>query len=171
MRIAHFTYNTTGGAGKAAVQLHNLFLKNGFESALINTQTHQPEAHLYTVPALSDRIRNLINKCRYYTYRLYVRVRYPKKKNYAFSYNNNYRGLSFKEIKQAIPFKPDIIFLHWIADFILPEHIVAAADHYQCHIIWRYNDWAPLTGGCHYICGCENYKDSCGHCPAIGSKK
>ena len=170
MKIIHFTYNTTGGAGKVALQLHKLFLKNEIESALINTQTNSHDEYIYTIPALERPFRKLIIKIRYYLFRIYARLRYKRKKSFGFNYNYNYRGLTFEEIKKALPFTPDIIFLHWISDFILPEHIKALNEYYQCPIIWRYNDLAPATGGCHYPGTCENYKTACGNCPAISSK-
>ncbi|HEY5967344.1 MAG TPA: glycosyltransferase [Chitinophagaceae bacterium] len=171
MKIAHFTYNTTGGAGKVALQLHKLFLRNEIESALINTQTNFHGEYIYTIPPLERPFRKLVVKIRYYLFRIYARLRYKRKKSFAFYYNYNYRNLTFEEIKQALPFTPDIIFLHWISDFILPEHIKALYAYYKCPIIWRYNDLAPATGGCHYPGTCENYKTACGNCPAISSKK
>jgi len=171
MKIIHFTYNTTGGAGKVALHLHNLFLKNEIESALINTQTNSHDEYIYTIPALENPFRNLVVTIRYYLFRIYARLRYKRKKSFAFYYNYNYRNLTFEEIKKALPFTPDIIFLHWISDFILPDHIKALYEYYQCPIIWRYNDLAPATGGCHYPGTCENYKTACGKCPAISSKK
>jgi len=145
MKIIHFTYNTTGGAGKVALKLHKLFLMNEIESALINTQRDSNSEYIYTIPVLERPFRKLVIKIRYYLSRIYARLRYKRKKSFAFYYNYNYRGLTFEEIKQSLPFSPDIIFLHWISDFILPEHIKALNEYYQCPIIWRYNDLAPAT--------------------------
>ena len=109
MKIIHFTYNTTGGAGKVALHLHNLFLKNEIESALINTQTNSHVEYIYTIPALERPFRKLVVTIRYYLFRIYARLRYKRKKSFAFYYNYNYRNLSFEEIKNAFPFTPDII--------------------------------------------------------------
>jgi len=92
MKIIHFTYNTTGGAGKVALQLHKLFLKNKIESALINTQTNSHDEYIYTIPALERPFRKLIVKIRYYLSRTYARLRYKRKKSFGFNYNYNYRG-------------------------------------------------------------------------------
>ncbi len=169
MRIIHFTYNTTGGAGKVAVQLHRLFLANGIESALINTETQNPSQAIYVIPQLSTPLRKFMNVIRYYSFRLYAKMRYKKQKSFAFNYNYNYRKLKFEEIRRSMPFSPDIIILHWIADFIMPEHIQELYAHFKCPIIWRYNDLAPITGGCHYPGNCNRYLTACGYCPAIGS--
>ena len=170
MRVIHFTYNTSGGAGKVANQLHVLLKKNGYESAIINTEVPDAKAGLYTIPALNRIYRRIIIFFRYWIFRIYIRLKYKKRPHYNFTFNYNYRNLSVKEIIESIPFKPDLIFLHWISDFILPEHIEPLQKHYNCPVIWRYNDLAPATGGCHYTVGCERYKTGCGECPALGSR-
>lgn len=171
MHILHFTYNTSGGAGKVAKQLHELLRKHGYDSTLINTRENDPGAGILTIPSLDSPARRMLNSIRYWLFRLRVRLSYPKKPAYSFHFNYNYFRLSSRELINAIPVKPDIIILHWIADFILPHHIKALQDHFKCPIIWRYNDLAPVTGGCHYPGNCDRYKTGCGHCPALGSEK
>ena len=129
MRILHFTYNTSGGAGKVAKRFHQLLRKHGFESALVNTEENNSKEGIYSIPSLDQAPRKLINQLRYYSFRLSIRLRYPKKYIYHFNYNYNYRGLTSSEIIKALPFKPDIIMLHWISDFILPQHIEDLQKH------------------------------------------
>jgi glycosyltransferase involved in cell wall biosynthesis len=171
MKILHFTYNTSGGAGKVARQLHMLFRKHGLDSALINTIEENTINEIYTIPATKNPARKLLNRSRYWLFRLRIRLAYPKKKVYSFHFNYNDKGITNEELFDAIPFKPDIIILHWIADFILPVHIRALYQHFNCPIIWRYNDLAPVTGGCHYPGDCERYKSRCGCCPALDSSR
>ena len=171
MKILHFTYNTSGGAGKVARQLHILFRKHGLDSALINTSEENAANGIYTIPALKNPLRQLLNKTRYWIFRLRVRLTYPKKEVYSFHFNYNDKGITNEELINAIPFKPDFIILHWIADFILPSHIHALYHRFNCAIIWRYNDLAPVTGGCHYPGDCERYKIGCGFCPALDSSR
>lgn len=170
MKIIHFTYSITGGAGIVVNKFHHLLKKNGFESAIVNSQDHAPEQGVYIVKALQSGSRKFINNIRYWSFRLFVRLRYKKSRRHNFNYNFNYKGLTAKEIIASMPFTPGIIFLHWVADFITPDLLQQLYAHYKCPIIWRYNDLAPATGGCHYTVGCENYKTGCGFCPALGSR-
>lgn len=169
MKILHFTYTINGGAGKVVHKFQNLLLKNGFESAIINVEVELPAENVLLIKALNSPIRALLNKVRYWSFRLFVRLRYKKSRRHNFTYNFNYRNLKLKEIAETVPFQPDIIFLHWISDFLDPELIMAIQKNYNCPIIWRYNDLAPVTGGCHYLAGCDHYLTGCGNCPALGS--
>ena len=169
MKIIHLTYTTKGGAGIVVNKFHQLLKKNGYDSAIINVQVNQPEEQVFFIHTLKRPFRKILNSIRYGSFRFFVRLRYKKSRKHHFSYNYNYRGITFKEIKESLPFSPDIIFLHWIADFISPKLIKQLQEYYQCPIIWRYNDLAPVTGGCHYMAGCEKYKTGCGYCPALGS--
>lgn len=41
-------------------------------------------------------------------------------------------------------------------------------NHYKCPIFIYAVDMAPMTGGCFYFNKCNNFSDSCRHCPALG---
>lgn len=63
---------------------------------------------------------------------------------------------------------PDIVNLHWVTDgFLKIEHLKKIRQP----IVWSLHDMWPFTGGCHYDLGCGKYLQSCGACPALGSKK
>jgi len=66
--------------------------------------------------------------------------------------------------------KPDIINLHWIADFVDYQHFFGECVS-GTPIVWRLSDLNPFTGGCHYDKGCEKYKGKCGACPQLGSER
>ena len=152
-----------------ALKFQQLLQKHGFESAIINVQVDDPAKQVHKIKALDRTARKLLNAARYWMFRLYVRTRYKKSKLHNFTYNSNSWNLTPEEIINTVPFKPDIIFLHWIADFLTPELLEELYRQYQCPIIWRYNDLAPVTGGCHYLAGCDHYQTGCGKCPALGS--
>lgn len=62
----------------------------------------------------------------------------------------------------------DIIHLHWInGGFINIKYL----SKIQKPLIWTMRDMWPMTGGCHYSMGCENYTSGCGRCPQLGSAR
>jgi glycosyltransferase involved in cell wall biosynthesis len=63
---------------------------------------------------------------------------------------------------------PDLIHLHWIAEGFLR---IETLRKFQKPIIWTLHDMWAFTGGCHYDNSCGRYKDSCGRCPQLNSKK
>jgi glycosyltransferase involved in cell wall biosynthesis len=63
----------------------------------------------------------------------------------------------------------DVINLHWIAQFMGCESLSRLFVR-RCIFVWTLHDMNPFTGGCHYDCGCDRYKERCGACPQLASK-
>lgn len=64
--------------------------------------------------------------------------------------------------------KPDIINLHWVCNGYLR---IETLPKFQKPLVWTLHDMWPFTGGCVYTQECENYKNSCGSCPQLGSDR
>lgn len=63
--------------------------------------------------------------------------------------------------------QPDIIHLHWIADnFISPNSLKKIAK-LHVPVVWTLHDTWPFTGGCHYFGECQQWRDTCTHCPVL----
>lgn len=60
----------------------------------------------------------------------------------------------------------DIIHLHWPTWGITPNALAVWLDAGRT-IFWTLHDCWPLTGGCHYPAGCEQYKTGCMKCPQL----
>ncbi len=64
-------------------------------------------------------------------------------------------------------FNPDLVHLHWINRGFLS---VRDLRRWGRPVVWTLHDFWPFTGGCHYPAqGCERYRNTCGHCPALAS--
>jgi glycosyltransferase involved in cell wall biosynthesis len=70
--------------------------------------------------------------------------------------------------RQVARLAPDLINLHWITDNHLSIETIAK---FKQPVVWTLHDMWPFTGGCHYNQNCNNYINSCGACPQLGSKK
>jgi glycosyltransferase involved in cell wall biosynthesis len=62
----------------------------------------------------------------------------------------------------------DLIHLHWIADGFLK---IETLSKFRKPIVWTLHDMWAFTGGCHYDEGCERYRNECGNCPQLNSKR
>ncbi|QDU95567.1 glycosyltransferase [Lignipirellula cremea] len=72
--------------------------------------------------------------------------------------------------KTPTPWKPEIVgeivHLHWISRVIdYPSFFASLPD--DLPIVWTLHDMNPLTGGCHYSAGCDQYRSGCGNCPQL----
>jgi glycosyltransferase involved in cell wall biosynthesis len=63
---------------------------------------------------------------------------------------------------------PDLIHLHWIASDFLPFWKLRRLG---VPLIWTLHDMWAFTGGCHYTGSCDAYRDCCGSCPQLGSRR
>jgi len=63
---------------------------------------------------------------------------------------------------------PDLIHLHWIAGGFLR---IETLHKFQKPVIWTLHDMWAFTGGCHYDYGCGRYRNECGICPQLSSKR
>ena len=65
-------------------------------------------------------------------------------------------------------FRPDIIHLHWVNHGMLSVRNIAALKR---PVVWTLHDSWAFTGGCHSPQGCTRYRQQCGACPELRSRK
>lgn len=165
MKIIHLTFTNEGGAGIAASRFNELLLRSGHQSIMIVRHKIEEDEGI-----IKFRIRKGF---------FFKKFRVPKIKSKKYKLDPRYCFFNIREdfhfktkkfIKQ-LPFVPDIIFVHWISGFANSKNLYELQQITGAPIIWRFNDMSAFTGGCHYSNGCTNYQTTCGHCPALYSKK
>ncbi len=85
--------------------------------------------------------------------------------------DTNLELFSMAELVEPTPFDwqqhpADILQLHWVSFFIdYPSFFNSLPK--QTPVVWTLHDMNPLTGGCHYHAGCQQFRSGCGHCPQL----
>tara|TARA_Y100000816_G_C26105202_1_gene586996 strand:+ start:2851 stop:4083 length:1233 start_codon:yes stop_codon:yes gene_type:complete len=159
MKILHLSTNDFGGAGSAALRIHNACLKNNLESLLI---VKNKTTRLNNV--FSSNSKNIISKIKLFLNRVIIRIFY-KYDYFMYSlFESDFQNVD--EILTRTNFKPDHIILHWTSGFINLDEIIALKKKYGCNVYQYLMDLSPITGGCHYANGCENFSSGCFNCPA-----
>lgn len=74
-----------------------------------------------------------------------------------------------KILKKCGGFIPDVISIHWVARFVSSKTIKDLYEKTKAHIVITFVDEAPLSGGCHYHCDCNQYLYECERCPVLKS--
>lgn len=162
-KIIHFNAYDIGGAAKAVFRFHESLLANGFESWVIVLKQRQVGAKNVIAIKLS-----FFEKLIFYYSESRRRLIYDyTKKEYNFFAANERHGLPASILLKRLPFKPDIIFIHWISGFLTAKTIYQLSKNTGALMLWRFNDLNAFTGGCHYANGCLNYQKACGNCPAL----
>jgi len=167
-----------GGAGITANELNSILNENNYNSIHIVKRTE-----------LSIFPKKLIVLEKFYNYKKYSikwMIKKIKKKiediffdnkkiqtNFRYQYYfTKKRGLfSSKQILNVLPFKPDVIIVYWISDFISYKTLSRLQKKTNAMVLIRMADNSPITGGCHYPWECEGYTRLCENCPAIIEKR
>jgi glycosyltransferase involved in cell wall biosynthesis len=153
MKITHYSFSRTGGAGRVAEALslsqRLAGLESSFEylleSGLRNEPLRQPGLTLAAsvdeflvknpdVPSLFSMARSAMA---------------PEK-------------LDFENISR----RHEIAHLHWIEGYLT----YASIEKYLSlggKAVWTLHDMAPFTGGCHFSLGCQGFAANCENCPQV----
>ncbi len=160
MRVVHVSYSVGGGAGRAALRLHQSLEKLGADSHIFafDQAVSIPRSD-HDVPGAVDKflahymknIDKLPNK---------LRGQRP-----ASSWSNNWAP-NFT-VQHVMELNPDIVNLHFIGAGTFP---IRDFPRLNCPIVWTLHDMAAFTGGCHYSGGCERFREKCGFCPVLTSE-
>lgn len=162
MRILHLTTQDNGGAGKAALRLHEALLLQGVDSHMLLQSKSTKLAsthHIASTPLqkLSCLLRRIYSRL--------PLLPYTNREKDIFSTTLFCKNrLLIRRIKEL---NPDIIHLHWVnSGFLNLQELTA----FKKPIIWSLHDTNAYTGGCHVTHHqCTKFKTHCQKCPMLKS--
>lgn len=163
MKILHLTTQDNGGAGRAAVRLHQALLEQGINSQMIvqNKTTDYPTIHAMA----QTRVQKFLIPFRQ-ALDQFPTMFYKHKNKDIFS--STFFPSNKKLLKKIKEIDPDIIHLHWINSGFIN---IFDLTKFNKPILWSLHDTNTYTGGCHCVeKGCEKYKYFCYSCPLLKSK-
>ena len=161
----HVSHGAGGGAGRAGRRAHLATRAAGLLSAFavaegdplapddILLRPRAPEApgEAALAKALHDRVQwGVVQSARNAATNTLFSIAHP--------------ALALED--QALFAAADVIHLHWTSWTVAPatlRHWLTAARR----VVWTLHDLWPMTGGCHYPAGCEQYRTACLQCPQL----
>ncbi|MDO7253872.1 glycosyltransferase [Helicobacter cappadocius] len=159
MKILHLVSQDSGGAGRAALRVHQALLDKNIESIMLVQQktTDKPKV----TRLAKTNFQKIIEKIRPLLPSLFL---LPYTHNDIFSPNAPSNRHLLKTIASL---RPDLIHLHWINNGFLN---IADLAKLNIPMLWSLHDANPYTGGCHVIPNhCEKFKTHCQKCPLLHS--
>ena len=147
LKIRHYSFSTSGGAGRVAQQLNSLQMSEGIDSRLFTTtdgdirNVYSKHPILFT-KAIADfyLVRNDLT-------------------NPLFSLLRN--GTSI-EVSDNSKNARVVNHFHWT-----PGAIECESSFKNSPLVWTLHDMWPFTGGCHHSMSCEGFFNSCNGCPQV----
>lgn len=161
------TSDTGGGAPRAAYRIHQGVRKLGIDSRMFVKNKGTKDANVRALDEFVphnplyqafDWTRNKVkNKIQHFRWN-----RYPEREQYFMS---DLRGTALHGALQKLDY--DVLHLHWINQRFIPLKDLPKDKP----IVWTIHDSWSFCGVCHYFLGCVEYKDHCGSCPFLHSRK
>jgi SAM-dependent methyltransferase len=170
-QIAQFCMQDFGGAGTAALRLHEGLVAEGAnntfyvqnigkwrEKTALLSQAHPPaKIEKFISPewqAFEANNREIL-------------IKYPNRPPGSEMFSIPWAATKLESMPGLE--KADIINLHWISGTLsVVDNIEFLKDK---KIVWTLHDMNPFTGGCHYAGECRGYENYCGNCPQLGSNR
>jgi len=157
MKIGIFnTFDSKGGAARAAYRLHQGLLKSGNQSTMF-VQKKQFDDKSIVAPSSKSKIlwSTIVPTIDSLPLKFY-----PKRKG---TFSTGW--LSSLDINKYAT-DLDIVNLHWVAGGFQSINTIA---HVKKPLILTLHDSWAFTGGCHVPFDCNKFIDNCGQCPQLGS--
>ncbi|MDR3268598.1 MAG: glycosyltransferase [Tannerella sp.] len=170
MNILHITSTDLRGAGSAAVAYNALLNANGHHSRLVVVfKTKNDPTILSFISPVNKSLRLFLDKAILCFHKIQTFAKVGKTHPDYYFYNLDERKSNFsaEAILKKIDYNPDVIFIHWVSNFINTATINKLHQLTQAKMFWVMVDNAPITGGCHYPWTCKGYETDCSNCPAL----
>lgn len=156
------TYDTKGGAARAANRLHKSLITQNVDSQMLVQSKSSDDFTVITTS--STKAQKNLNKLRPFLDHIPVKF-YKERTKTLFSP----AWLGFSNIVDLInEIDPDIVHLNWINEGMIR---IEDLERIKAPIVWSLHDMWAFTGGCHYDEGCGGYEKECGNCKVLGSNK
>ncbi len=150
LRIAMFSTIVTGGAGYAALRVHDaLRYLQGARSTLYVGRAERSKHDGV------ERLKDAREGCQ------------PPRGKGLTIFSIDPPGVPNMQLERIIA-EADIFNLHWYARFLSLRNI-AQLSRSGKPVVLTVRDMNPLTGGCHFFHGCENWKRDCLPCPQFAA--
>jgi len=163
--VAHFSYASSGGAARAARRASLACEAVGLNSVHVfvaGDSKHDGDVCLSPEAVRGDNRASTLDHALERLQWDFIPKRRTNLSNTLLS--TAYPGVDV--VHHPVFAAADVIHLHWPTWGITPSALAAWLDAGRT-IFWTLHDCWPLTGGCHYPAGCEQYKTSCMKCPQL----
>jgi glycosyltransferase involved in cell wall biosynthesis len=171
-KILHISSPGYKSAGKLAFDIHEAFMRYGCESFMVckdnNYGFKNSFSYYGSIFHYYEKYKN--------RFLVYLKKLWGKKPDQDSKYGYHYTDhdtmqFQYRNILKKTPFKPDIIILYALHEFINAKTIKRLEEESKAKIFWLFYDMGPMTGGCHYSWNCESYAKMCGTCPWLFSQE
>lgn len=170
MKLSLLSTSSSGGAGIAALRLHNSFIAQNIDSTIyfrhLSSQKEKASVRVLPDKQSTSRPERHLSSVLNEVESFYIRQNRTPVSSTIFDL-----GLADSFDIGEIPYilDSDIINFHWTSGFAGTLSIETLTSQGKAIALTMHDEWF-YTGGCHYTAGCNRYKVECNdQCPQIQS--
>jgi glycosyltransferase involved in cell wall biosynthesis len=170
MNILHISSTDLRGAGACVTSINALLNARGHRSRLVVVFKTGNDPHTVGfIRSINPSIKRALDNVILAFHKILTRIKVGKTNPDYYFYNLDERKSNFSAsaILRKIDYTPDIIFVHWVSNFVNTATIAELSRLTHARMFWVMIDNAPITGGCHYPWTCRGYESDCSDCPAL----
>lgn len=160
MEIIHLSNSDSGGAGSAAYHFHRQLKNAGYDSKLLVATKKRDDDAIVKAPKKPKPLRKWLKFKNKWVERL------TSKGFQFYGLSDRKSKMTQNWLREHITDNTHAIVVHWVAQFVTIDDILAVINGKKIRIFITLMDMAPFTGGCHYSFGCTSYFTGCQSCPA-----
>lgn len=154
-RVYHVSSLMRGGAAGATINIHKGLCEAGYDSVLVTRSSEKVPRFLPNIVQLSPETSFDFDQ---------AQVKDDlKHKHTIFSIDDT---IISNETLCALFSDADVVNFAWSAQFISSDNI-AAVSRMGKPIVITLRDMNPISGGCHFFHGCEEWRRDCNDCPQL----
>lgn len=165
MKILVISTSSRHGSGIVSFNLKEQLEKLGHDAYILSR--YNDEDTKVIAPGISQK-SNIFAKLS----RKLKKIIQNKNPQYHFFDDKEYKETGIgKKVLQLIPDNIDLVIVSFYHQFLNFKSFQQIYEHYKVPVVFWMMDMAAFTGGCHYSWDCEGYKNECGNCPALYSRR
>lgn len=155
------------GPAKVALDYYKAFVQSGID---IDFLTKYPVEGHPEIKFVYNKPKKIFNKIISIVHAL-TGLRRTKPGHFFFYTYEFLPQVPVKSVLSAIEREYDLVLILFWQGLLSFSTIKGIYNRLHCQIHFMGVDYSHMSGGCHFTCGCQGYKNGCGACPGIFSKR
>lgn len=155
LKVVHISTHDHGGAGIAALRLHQGMLQIGIDSKMLVLSKRSEDPRIRSIGSIDTALRSWNA----------LAAAYPSRRSDLEIFTDSQCPIrldDFQEFRDA-----DVVQLHWVAGMLDFSALSEMLNGKPC--VWTMHDMNAFTGGCHYNWECRKFETGCGACTLLNS--
>lgn len=156
-------------SGRVALEYYKAFLQMNVDIDFLTLYPVKGYPNIRYVYKKKSNWRILFNKAIYYVTgrkKKYIRPGHV----FFYSYDQLPPVPNYKILK-SVDNNYDLVIIMFWQDMLSFRSIKGLYDKFHCQIHFGGVDYSQMSGGCHFTNECLRFKEGCGYCPGISSKR